>query len=465
MSSGTAVAIALTLVLVVVIIAMTTGNGSGSTSTSGGGGGNQPSGRQYTVWPSSLGNVNGFTNSDPSPILCPNDSSCTATSPTSVTCPNSLQTTSCQTTLPVAQAVCDATLACSGVIFHVADETPFASPVTLSAVASADAYNGGYGTPAIYLTPGTPPYGALTVLPTSIYYGPISSLPGFETHNTLNEALGVVVFNNLSGVLVPPAQDPFYAAGNIYNGYPMAVTWSGDLPTPTTPPITPYNSYLITPAAPIKTPVQPFAGWAAGGNQYVVDNSTQQSLSSWLGVVSNDTSPITCPNQTLVPGTCATDLATAGIICDGTPGCVGLIYNISDPVYPTATPVNTTPIAAPAGASAANGSGSVFMTLAGNETSGSTYYSVEAEPNTVWGVTNVDAAVIKSLTDCNADNASTANSCGGVLVPTYNSAYQVSHVQASNNSNLLVGNKYDTLTTVSPSTSYTNAISLTYATA
>jgi hypothetical protein len=454
MMSSSEIMIATAVVLIIVAVALIVSGGSSGSNT----GGNKTSSRQYSVWPTSYAQLNGFNVNDPSPLLCQNDSSCTATSPTSVTCPNSLISTGCQTTLPVAQAICDATSACSGVIFHVADATPFATPVTSSAAASVDPYPGGYGTPAVYLTPGTPPYGALTISPTSNYYGPFSSLPGFDTSVTLNESLGLVGFSGATGVLIPPSQDPFYSASaNLAYGYPKAVTWIGDLPTPTTPPITPYNGYIFTPAAPLKTAVQPFVGWSASGNQYVVDNSTQQSLSAWQGVVSNDTNPITCPNQTLVPGGCATDLATAGMICDSTSGCVGLIYNISDPVYPTATPVNTTPVAAGAGASAANGGGSVFMTPAGNETSGSAYYIVEAEPNTVWGVTNVNSAVIQSLTDCNSDNATTANSCGGILVPTYNSAYQVSHA-----TNLLIGNKYDTLTTVSPSTSYTNAISLTY---
>ena len=460
--TNTSIVIALTVVLIVVTVAaLTIFNGGGS---SGGDGGTQPTARQYSVWPSSYIHSNGFITIDPSPILCPNDSSCTSTSATSVTCPNSSTPLGCQTTLPVAQAICDATPACNGIIFHVADSTQFATPVISPPADLVDKYDGGYGSPAVYLSPGDPPYGALVVNPTANYYGPYPSLPNFAAQNNINIALSQVAVNNLSGVLVPPAQDPFYiGTGNIYDGYLMPIIWSGNLPPPTTPPITPYGGYIFTLAAPVAQPIPPFTGWAAGGNQYVIDYATQYNLSKWQGVTSNDTVPITCPDQTLVPGGCATDLATAGSICDNTPGCVGLIYNISDPVFPTATPVGTTPVAISSGALTGPEARSVFMTPVANETSGDIYFSVDAEPNTVQGAgINLTNPLVYNLQTCYNNNETNANSCGGVLLPSYNSEFQFMQPQTLPT---LMSILYDSLTTSSPAPAYptyTNAISLTY---
>ena len=237
----------------------------------------------------------------------------------------------------------------------------------------------------------------------------------------------------------------------------------GHRPTPYSPLSPPTHITPYSPLAPSTIPIPPFAGWATGGNQYVIDYGTQYSLSKWQGVVSNDANPITCPGQTLVPGVCATDLATAGSVCDNTPGCIGLIYNISDPVYPTVTPVNTTPVPAASGASGANGAGSVFLTPLANETSGDVYLSIGAQPNTVWGNNlNERHGAIGGMQTCYSDNTANPNSCGGVLFPSFDSTYQQINMP-------LVGavavNLYDSLATVSPSPQFTNAISLTYTTA
>ena len=227
------------------------------------------------------------------------------------------------------------------------------------------------------------------------------------------------------------------------------------------------GSGTLTPMTPITplAPIPPFTGWATGGNQYVIDYGTQHNLSGWQGVMSNDANPIACPNQTLLQGVCATDLATAGFVCDNTPGCIGLIYNISDLVYPTATPVNTTPVEVPSGTSTGNGFGSVFLTPLANETSGDIYASVEAQPNTVWGVTPVGPAGVGSsigaIVGCYNHNQQTAGSCGGVLIPTYDSFYQKNSSQGG----MISGIQYDSLGTFAPSPQFTNAISLTYTTA
>ena len=212
-------------------------------------------------------------------------------------------------------------------------------------------------------------------------------------------------------------------------------------------------------AHPTQKPIPPFTGWVDNGNSYVIDYSIQNQLSGWQGVVSNDTAPITCPSQTLVPGKCAADLATAGSVCDNTPGCIGLIYNISDPSYPTATPVNSTPVQVPAGASPADGYRSVFMTPVAGERSGDMYASVEPLKNDVWSLAPMHSdSIITVLADCYDDNQTSAGSCGGVLMPAYDSPFAQNHL----NYGMSTGYEYNTLVPVNPITSFTNAIALTY---
>jgi hypothetical protein len=216
---------------------------------------------------------------------------------------------------------------------------------------------------------------------------------------------------------------------------------------------------------PAQKPIPPFTGWAANGNQYVIDGMTQINMSQFNGVAPNDKNPIACPEQTLVAGKCATDLAAAGSICDSTPGCIGLVYNISDPIYPTATPVNSWPVPVYYGAAPADGFGSVFMAPLARETSGRVYFSVDTEPNTVWSANTISKNSLPvgahqgALSNCFASNYETPNTCGGVLVPSYDSTYQQTR---SNHDGLLIGIQYDTLATYAPSLQYTNAISLTY---
>jgi hypothetical protein len=275
--------------------------------------------------------------------------------------------------------------------------------------------------------------------------------------NNLTIMIALAILLVMLAVASIAAGNGKHVGGNGGNG--------GHKPTPYSPLAPPTHITPYSPLAPSSLPIPPFAGWATGGNQYVIDYGTQYSLSNWQGVVPNDANPIACPNQTLVPGVCATDLATAGSVCDNTPGCIGLVYNISDPVYPTVTPVNTTPVQVPSGSSTGNGYGSVFLTPLANETSGDVYASVEAQPNTVWSVTPADPARVGSsagaIIGCYTNNQQTAGSCGGVLIPTYDSLYQQKSLQGG----MIAGIQYDSLATYAPSTQFTNAISLTYTTA
>jgi hypothetical protein len=214
-------------------------------------------------------------------------------------------------------------------------------------------------------------------------------------------------------------------------------------------------------------PIAPFMGWAKGGNQYYIDYANPVNQ-SWTGMTSSDTTPIQCTGS-LSDTQCETDLATAGQVCDNTDGCIGIIYNITDPTSPTATPVNTTPTTLSGVHTAAEGGGAVFLTPS---VPTNAYLSLTGVPNTTWTTNNIATLLVngigiskgQSIVECYLMNQKSKGSCGGVLIPDYTSTYQQTHL--NNGYPPLVGMAgalYDTLnTSTAPSTSFTTAIALTY---
>jgi hypothetical protein len=210
-------------------------------------------------------------------------------------------------------------------------------------------------------------------------------------------------------------------------------------------------------------PVAPFKGWATGGNQYYIDygNPINQP---WLGMISSDTTPIQCTGS-LSDTQCETDLATAGQICDSTNGCIGIIYNITDPTSPTATPVNTPPITLTQISPAANGGGAVFLT---SSVPTNPYLAFTSVPNTTWATNAISSDIVSGngvgiLVDCYIQNVNNIGPCGGILIPDYASTYQQTNLQNALPLIGLVGVDYDTLnTSAAPDTTFTTAIALTY---
>ena len=216
----------------------------------------------------------------------------------------------------------------------------------------------------------------------------------------------------------------------------------------------------------------PFTGWS--GNSYVLN---YDQPNSWYGIASADTSPITC-NNSLSSTQCVTDLASAGAACDADNSCIGIIYNILSSHGPVAIPVNTTPASVPEGTNPMLGGGAIFLTPESALTSGDVYGEIQYAPsttipNTVLNTTAVSGAnqaySNSALPDCQAKNTTTANTCGGVLMPDYTSLYQIQHGPVIQFLDSLYytnsAMEYDKLNTGQTAASnYLNAISITYQT-
>jgi hypothetical protein len=227
--------------------------------------------------------------------------------------------------------------------------------------------------------------------------------------------------------------------------------------------------YVLNTGTPV---LPPFKGWS--GNSYVLN---YDQPNSWYGIASADTSPITC-NNSLSSTQCVTDLASAGAACDADKSCIGIIYNILSATGngPVAIPVNTTPASVPEGTNPMLGGGAIFLTPESALKSGDVYGEIQyapstTQPNTVLntnGVSYVGVGPGKgALLDCQAKNTTTANTCGGVLMPDYTSLFQHQNYndiqfldKAYPFNNAM---EYDKLNTGQTAASnYLNAISITY---
>ena len=228
--------------------------------------------------------------------------------------------------------------------------------------------------------------------------------------------------------------------------------------------------------------VTPFSGWK--GHEYVVDIDTQTKI-GWAGITSTDQTPILCPDATFVTGKCATDLASAGQICDSTAGCAGIIYNISDPLLPVAIPVMDTPVGVRLGTPTAYGGGAIFLTIpSSSETTG--HMSVAPVAGSQYVGTNLtqqysqtgpfgkyyngtSTPIPNAMLDCITDNTLTPGTCTGVLVPVNTSPFQQKYNFAVGGNGqppfYLSGIEYNGLAAGTPPQPYSNAISLTYASA
>ena len=199
--------------------------------------------------------------------------------------------------------------------------------------------------------------------------------------------------------------------------------------------------------------VIPFGGWS--GSSYVADYATQAAL-GWNGVVSADTTPITC-NGSLASGYCAVDLTTAGSVCDAantaTAGsCAGIIYNVSDPNFPIAIPVAGTPNGVAVGTAPSAGGGAIYLTPMASQNTGNAYFSVNVEPNTSSYANALSGSVptTGAVLDCADRNIQSGGSCGGVFVTQNPWTAQTSSTS------------YDTITTGNTPVDGQSALSLTY---
>ena len=438
-------------------------------------------------------NADGYAVADAWSITCPNAPDCPAPSTTvwnnTVACPNSSSTTACITDYNTAAQLCSLNPNCVGILLNGGYD-------------GLGDLVGGNGTTATFplaqLLTSTPSTTATSLL-YDTYWLPkdttLATAPMGTFVPQLVDSPDLSALSNTGMISTSALQDctPPWCQGLVDGGFGNSKKYSGHYIQPyvygstrsggnplTTATLTPGTS-VLTNLGMQYTSVQqpllaPFTGWT--GNEYVIaDNQPNQ----WMGVTSADTSPITCDGSQS-SSQCMTDLVSAGTACDNAEGCIGIIYNISDPYNPISIPVNTQPTNVALGTSTTLGGGSVFLTTTDALQTGDGYWSLTntpttSIPNTVLSNNPIGSVNFNqynpSFYACNKQNTSSPNTCGGVLFPDYASLY---HQYSQHNftpeaithsSQELVPNGilYDTLNTgQTAATDYTNAIAFTHST-
>ena len=439
----------------------------------------------------------GFVVVDTAPITCPNSPDCGTPSSTvwdnTVKCPNSTSTTACITDFQTASQICSLTPSCVGVLLNGGDNQmtgfvgnngtintiPYAQPLTIepNQVAGKPAFDAFWLPRDTTLT--TAPVGTLVpqLVDSAVTTGGAFDVPADYAYNLA----GYCSTNYSNGTNCLGFADNGFSSGLLNKQYiegHMYTTPDGMYPLTSATPksgITLQSNlgmqYVLNTGVPV---LPPFTGWS--GNSYVLN---YDQPNSWYGIASADTAPITC-NNSLSSTQCITDLASAGAACDADNSCIGIIYNILSTTGngPVAIPVNTTPTSVPDGTNPMLGGGAIFLTPESTLTSGDVYGEIQYAPSTTipntvlktTGVSGVNGVYGNgALLDCQVKNNTTANTCGGVLMPDYTSLYQYQNHVATQFLDsaypYINAMEYDKLNTGQTNASnYLNAISITYET-